>query len=456
MAGTRFRRDIVPIAFPIFLGMLVFQVQTLTNRAFLGRLDINYLTMISNVVFPMWTTLAMLNALTTGATILMSQALGAGDSARARLLAAAALKWNSIVALALFLFWFTCSGFVFNLMGVTGEVFGYCVRYTRISAFSFLFAGLSGALTSLFQASRKTRPLMYAGAIRSGLNIVFDWLLIFGSLGFPKLGYLGAAVASVLADLVGAGALGVLFIRGAGIEAKPDIRAVLAAPLAPYREIIRMGAPTSLEELMWNAGNLMLIRFLNLLDPLATAVYSLVFTIEILPIVVFMSLGQTTTVLVGRAKGAGELRSARGAAMKAQAAAWTACAAIAVLFAAAPAALVGVFTRDAAVISRAAPILLVSCFTLFPRSANFMAGSGIRGLGNTRWMLGTQIFGTVFVVLAGWFLIFPAGLGVMGLFIAMLADEGIRSLANITRFFAGSRTAASGWGRADADPSAAA
>jgi putative MATE family efflux protein len=456
MMGIKFRKDIAPIAFPIFLGMLVFQVQTLTNRAFLGRLEVDYLTMMSNVVFPMWTTLAMLNALATGATILMSQVLGAGNTGRARAFAAAALKWNSIVAGALFLFWFSCAGSVFRLMGVTGAVYDLCVHYTRISSFSFLFAGVSGALTAIFQASGKTRPLMYSGAIRSGLNILLDWLFIFGSLGAPKLGYLGAATASVTADFVGVIALALLLLRGnAAREIRPRLREVFAAPLRPYLEIVRMGVPTSMEELLWNVGNLFLIRFLNTLDPLATAVYSLVFTIEILPIVIFMALGQTTTVLVGKAKGAGDRRRARASAVTAQTAAWAACVAVALLFALVPAGLVGIFTKDASIIGRAAPILLISCFTLFPRSVNFMAGSGIRGLGYTRWMLGTQAFGTVLVVTLGWLLIFPAGLGVMGLFIAMLADEGLRALVNVARFLSKSKGDVAGAASDAARPAAA-
>jgi MATE family multidrug resistance protein len=437
MLEVKFRKDIAPIALPIFLSLVVFQIQTMINRAFLGRLNIEYLSVISNVVFPMWTTVAMLNALATGATILMSQSLGAGDRGKARMLAAAALKGNGIAALILFVFWFTSSGIVFRLMGVTGNILEYCVRYSRIASFSFLISGVSSAMTAVFQASGRTRPLMYSGALRSLLNILLDWLLIFGSLGFPALGYEGAAAATVIADFAGVIFLGALLMGDKRIEARPDFRSVLRAPIRDYRHIVKMGVPTSLEDMLWNVGNLMLIRFLNRLDPLAVAVYSLVFTMEILPIVVFAALGQTTTVLVGKAKGAGSFIRAKGAAVTALAAAWIVSALIAAVFASVPAGLVAVFTGDSSVISRAAAILLVSCFTFFPRSVNFMAGSGIRGLGNTTWMLGTQVFGTVFIVALGWLLIFQAGLGVMGLFIAMLADEGVRSVANSIRFLRG-------------------
>jgi multidrug resistance protein, MATE family len=430
-----YRKDIFPIALPIFLGSLVFQVQTLINRAFLGHLGASNLSVISNVIYPLWTTVAMLASLTTGATIIMSQRLGAGKKEEAKRTAAAALKWGSAFSLLLFAFWFLCCEAVYRLMGVSGEILASCVSYTRISAFSFFGTGLSSAIGAIFQASGRTKPIMYSGALRSGLNILLDWLLIFGNLGFPAMGVRGAALASVISDLCGLALLVALLAKDRGLAARPSLRATLRSPLSSYWPVVRMGVPTSLEDLLWNLGNLALISFLNALDPLAVAVYSLVFTIEILPIVVFMALGQTTTVLTGRAEGAGEVGRGRQAALKAQAAAWAVSVAVAAAFAFLPREIVGAFTTDAQLASRTVPILLVSCFTLFPRSVNFMAGSGIRGMGDTKWMLATQVAGTVFIVALGRTLIFAPGLGVIGLFVAMLADEGLRSVVNGARFF---------------------
>ncbi len=434
MLKVGFKKDIAPLALPMFLGMVVFQVQAIINRAFLGRLAVEYLAVIGNVVFPMWTTMAMLNSLTTGATILMSQRIGAGDEQGARSFAASALKWNGVLALALFAFWSLCSGPVYSLMGVSGTTLAFCVRYTKAAAFSFLFSGLNSALTAIFQASGRTRPLMYAGAFKSLLNILLDWLLIFGSLGFPRLEVQGAAIAGVICDAVGTLLLGLFLVRDRSLRTKPSLRDILSSRLVSFGAIAKMGMPTSLEDLMWNIGNLFLIRFLNMLDPLATAVYSLVFTIQILPIVVFTALGQTTTVLVGQAKGAGDLVRAKGAAFTAQLAAVAASIAIAAVFLLVPGPIVGVFTSDPSIGTRIVPILVIVCCTFLPRSINFIAGSGIRGTGDTKWMLATQVFGTVFIVALGWLLIFRAGLGVPGLYFALLADESVRAIANGLRF----------------------
>ena len=434
MQGVRFRTVILPVALPIFLGAVVFQFQSVANRVFLGQVDAGWLAVIANVLFPIWTMMAMLNSLSSGATILISHALGAGDKERAKTLGALAIVGNSVVAFLCFLFWATSSRLVYQAMGVEGKILEECVAYTSIASISFLGAGVSGALTSMFQAGTQTKPLMISGAVRSLLNVVLDAVLIFGLLGFPAMGLLGAATATVLADLVGLGVLVLIFLRKPDLEARPTLATWKALVPRQYGSIVRMGLPTSLEDLLWNAGNLVLIAFMNALDPLATAVYSIVFTIEMLAIIAFVSLSQATMSLVGRAKGAGEFSRIRGLALTSQAAAWVVSGVLALLYLLIPNLLVGIFTSDTAMIARTSPILLVSTLMLFPKAMNFMQGAGIRGLGDTKWMLGTQIFGTVFLVALGYLLIFVFHWGVTGLFIAMCIDEGVRAIVNGLHF----------------------
>jgi Na+-driven multidrug efflux pump len=275
---------------------------------------------------------------------------------------------------------------------------------------------------------------MVSGIVRSLLNILLDWLLIFGQFGLPQLGLAGAALATVIADVTGLVVLAILLLVNRQVAARPDRDAWRSLAPAHYGEVVRMGLPTSLEDMLWNIGNLFLISYLNRLDPLAAAVYGIVFTIEILPIVMFMSLGQGTTILAGRAKGAGDSRRIRAAVVTAQVAAWIASGLTVLVFLGFGQALAGVFTSDSKVLERVLPILLVSCLTFFPRSVNFMAGSGIRGFGDTRWMLTTQVFGTVFIVALGHLLILDLGYGVIGLFVAMCIDELVRAVANGVRF----------------------
>ena len=78
-------------------------------------------------------------------------------------------------------------------------------------------------------------------------------------------------------------------------------------------------------------------------------------------------------------------------------------------------------------------VILVA-INLFGKSGNIILGSGIRGYGDTKWMLFTQILGTFSVVGIAALCVFVFKLGILGVFIAVLCDEGSRALINFARF----------------------
>ena len=78
-------------------------------------------------------------------------------------------------------------------------------------------------------------------------------------------------------------------------------------------------------------------------------------------------------------------------------------------------------------------IILVAV-NLFGKSGNIIIGNGIRGYGDTRWMMFTQILGTIGVVGLAALCVFVFKLGMLGVFIAVLCDEALRALINFFRF----------------------
>ncbi len=78
--------------------------------------------------------------------------------------------------------------------------------------------------------------------------------------------------------------------------------------------------------------------------------------------------------------------------------------------------------------------LLLIGFNLFSRSGNIVIGNAIRGSGNTKWMLYTQIFGTIWIVSVASFFVYVCKLGILGVFLAVMADEGARALINLWKY----------------------
>jgi Na+-driven multidrug efflux pump len=110
---------------------------------------------------------------------------------------------------------------------------------------------------------------------------------------------------------------------------------------------------------------------------------------------------------------------------------------IAALYFAFPKLILRIFTNDRSLIDYAASFLLIIPFIMFPQAINIVIGRGIRGMGDTRWMLYSQIFGTCLVITLSYLLIFTAGLGLLGIFITLLIDETVRGVINLLRFWKG-------------------
>ena len=92
--------------------------------------------------------------------------------------------------------------------------------------------------------------------------------------------------------------------------------------------------------------------------------------------------------------------------------------------------ILGLFTTDKEVLSMAAIYLIIVGIDLFPKSVNMQVGSGIKGYGNTRWMLGTQIFGTAFVIIMSRVVVYLLHGGIAAIFVVVVADELIRAVIN--------------------------
>ena len=85
------------IFLPLMLSQLISQIQMLIDRIFLGRLDILYMSAVGNATTPIWTTMSFVFSLSMGASILISQSVGASDEKLARNYASSLVIFHNII-----------------------------------------------------------------------------------------------------------------------------------------------------------------------------------------------------------------------------------------------------------------------------------------------------------------------------------------------------------------------
>ena len=176
---------------------------------------------------------------------------------------------------------------------------------------------------------------------------------------------------------------------------------------------------------------------------ITAGIYTLVFSIETIPLLIYMGFANAGLTLVGQQTGARDYRQAQRTGLMCLGISLAICVVIAFVFLTFPRQLLQLFTDDSAILDISVPYLRFVSWILFPKAVNNVIGLCIRGIGDTRWMLMTQIFGTIFMISAGYCFIFPFGFGLFGIFVTLLCDETIRAVANLLHFLSMSRKAMS-------------
>lgn len=431
------KRMMFAIALPIMIQRITHHLMLLIDRAFVGNLDARYLSAIGNVMIPYNAMTFVFFAIATGLTVLVAQNVGRKDYQRAQELSQSAFFYLTLISTGLFLLWFFGAEKIFALFGATGDVLRFSVVYVRIISIFLIFFGIEVAAGAILEGVGTTRPIMVVGVVRSVLNIFLDWLLVYGYWGFPAMGLEGAALATLIANLVGCAILFYsLFLQG-NLPFRLEKKTLFKPAWRPFWEISRLGIPSGVEIFLYQVGNLVLVRFLNQIDAMAIGIYSLVISVQTIPVLIYMGFAKATTTMVGQYWGEERFADAKKIALYAQKLSVVTCAFMGMVFALIPRVLIRIFTPDPEVMARAAQLLRLSGVLLVFQSSNIVSGHAIRATGDTKWMLYSQIYGTIFVVGFSAFTIFYLEWGLMGLYLTTMFDELTRGIINFLRFYFG-------------------
>ena len=153
---------------------------------------------------------------------------------------------------------------------------------------------------------------MLSGAAAVLVNFVFNWLLIFGELGFPKLGVVGAGIATVIARVVECAAI-ILYTH---LKSKrfPFILGVyrsLKIPKDVFIKILIKGTPLFLNESLWATGISVLAQCYSLRGLSVIAAVNIASTVLNVFNIAFIALGNSVGIIVGKLLGAGEFEKAK-------------------------------------------------------------------------------------------------------------------------------------------------
>ena len=182
----------------------------------------------------------------------------------------------------------------------------YGLRYLRVMLFGLLPFALSNAYASTLRESGQTVVPMLAGVAAVLVNLVFNYILIFGKFGAPALGVVGAAAATVISRYVELAIVaGWTHLNG---ERNPFIRGAYRSLYIPgnlLRGIVVKGMPLLVNEFLWATGMAFMNQCYTTRGLDVVAANNISSTLWNLSSVVFLSMGNAVGIIMGQLLGAG-------------------------------------------------------------------------------------------------------------------------------------------------------
>ena len=171
---------------------------------------------------------------------------------------------------------------------------------------------ISYTYSSTLRECGETMVPMYAGLAAVFVNLAFNYLLIYGKLGFPRMGVYGAAVATVISRVVEMMILIVwlhthsrvhTYIRG--------IYRTMKIPPGTVKQFFLTGAPLLVNETLWSIGIFLLNQAFSLRGLNAVAAQNIANTVNNVFNISFIALGDAVAIIVGQLLGAGKMKEAK-------------------------------------------------------------------------------------------------------------------------------------------------
>lgn len=328
---------------------------------------------------------------------------------------------------------------VLALLDQPPEVVPVAAGYAHAALPGVLPFYLFVVLRQTLQAMGRVAPIVWTVVLANVANVGFNWVLVYGNLGMPALGAVGAGWASSLSR--GFMAVGVL--ASAAPILLPYLRKVRpgAFRLRPLGRMLAIGAPIGVQFSLEFGAFAAVGILMGWLGTTAMAGHQVAINLASLTFMVAVGVAQATTVLVGRAVGRNDAPGARRAAGGGLLLGVAVMTATALLFLIVPGPLARVYTSEAGVLAVAVLLIPVAgVFQIFD-GIQVVATAILRGVGDTRAPMVIHVLGfwTVGLPVALW-VGFVRDVGAVGLWwglVAGLASVATLLLLRVRRRFAG-------------------
>lgn len=436
MLITSENKRTLQLAIPIIVANLVQVLMGIIDSAMVGAINSDLLAASSLVVNVISIPYILCIGLTLAVATLISSALGASQTASMTAILKNALLLNGLFALAIALI-IQIVSFVVHHMGQDAIVAELAQPYLEIMGWSIIPMILFLTLKQFSDGLEETKWPMYISLATIPANIILNYILIYGKLGFPRMELVGAGIGTLLTRVFMLIAMAILIVKSPKFKAYVNTVYEKWQPQwATMKSLLRIGIPTSMQYAMESWAFSVSGIMIGWLGALQQASHQIALSLASFTFMVSLGLSAAGSIRVSNAKGRRDLLQLRQigkGTLKMAIIYGVVCGLIFIIF---RHQLPWIFNDEAPVIAVAAHLLILAAIFQISDSTQAIGVGLLRGIHDVKVpTLFVTIAYWVIGIPAGYLLAFPLGLEATGIWIGLVFGLTVSAIMLNIRFF---------------------
>lgn len=306
-----FYRNVFALMVPMVLQNLITQTVSLADAFMVGTLGEQYLAAMPIALAPLFIVLIFAFGVQSGTSILVAQYWGKKNLTVINRVMGVGLYVVVAVTLTCALIMYFFPTYILGLFTPETHLVDIAAPYSRITAFSMVLSSISLLYFACHRSIENPRLGMIVLAVSSCFSVFWNWVLIFGNLGFPALGIQGAAISTLSARSLEVAIVLVHAFTNSRLRIK--LRLLLMPGIQIFKDFMKNSLPVLLNEALWGVGAMMFPLIFGHMAGAQEilAAFAISSNLERLFAVSMFACGGATAVIIGREIGAGRPEQAK-------------------------------------------------------------------------------------------------------------------------------------------------
>lgn len=415
--------QILKLALPVIAGLSTQMILSLVDTAMVGRLENPEYTLAAMGLglLATWAVVSICSSLSTGTHVLVARRFGEKDFN-----AISAVLFNSLLltfvlgSLLAFIGWETALP-LSNILSKDDKVAAYAAEYMQWRYLGLPFFMITVSFRGFFFGTGNTKIFMFSAILINLLNILFNYMFIFGKFGAPEMGIAGASFASSLATMVDAVYYFVVFLGFRNFREKYHFSRNLKIIPKIISTILRLSIPVSFQNVFILIGFLSFVAITGLLGITQQAASQAIISTLFISFLPSNGFGVAAQTLIGNSVGKENIPEAKKFGYETAKLASMYTLSLSIVFIFFPEVLLFITTNEASVIDAAIPAIKFAGFAQIFFGAGVVLAYGLQSVGKTTFVMFVEVITNLMVLVPASYLIGVYwGFGLPGAWFALI------------------------------------